>query len=46
MLVFLLKKEIRDTHVEARRTEGPGYQDRVHHQETLLRGLLHKMQEV
>jgi hypothetical protein len=42
-LLILLERELRETHVEARRTESPDYQDEVHHQETVLRGLIEKL---
>jgi hypothetical protein len=42
-LLNLLERELRDTHAEARRTESPDYQDEVHHQETVLRGLIEKL---
>jgi hypothetical protein len=42
-LQILLERELRETHVEARRTESPDYQDEVHHQETVLRGLIEKL---
>ncbi len=42
-LLILLEREIRETHVEARRTESPKYQDEVHHQETVLQGLIEKL---
>jgi hypothetical protein len=42
-LLILLERELRETHVEARRTESPDYQDEVHHQETVLQGLIEKL---
>jgi hypothetical protein len=42
-LVSLLEQTLRDTHVEARRTEAPAYQEQVHHQERLLRGVIEKL---
>jgi hypothetical protein len=42
-LLNLLARELRETHVEARRTESPDYQDGVHEQETVLRGLIDKL---
>ena len=34
---------VRDTHVEARRTESPDFREQVHHQEDVLRGLIGKL---
>jgi hypothetical protein len=42
-LLALLEREIRDTHVEARRTESPDYQDEVHARESVLQGVLEKL---
>jgi hypothetical protein len=42
-LLKLLERELRDTRVEARRTESPDYQDEVHHQESILEGLIEKL---
>lgn len=42
-LLILLERELRETHVEARRTESPDYQDAVHHEETVLHGLIEKL---
>ena len=42
-LLILLERELRETHVEARRTESPDYQDEVHHQEAILQGMLEKL---
>jgi len=42
-LLGFLEEAFRDTHVEARRTEAPDYQEQVHHQEDILRGLIHKL---
>ena len=42
-LLNLLEREMRETHVEARRTESPDYQDEVHHQETVLHRLIEKL---
>ena len=42
-LLNLLEQTFRDTHVEARRTEAPKYQEEIHHQETVLRGLIEKL---
>jgi len=42
-LVSLLEQTLSDTRVEARRTEAPAYQEQVHHQESLLRGMIEKL---
>jgi hypothetical protein len=42
-LTRLLESALRDTHVEARRTEAPDFQDEVHERERILRGLLGKL---
>jgi hypothetical protein len=42
-LLTLLEREARETHVEARRTESPDYQDEVHHHEAVLQGLIEKL---
>jgi hypothetical protein len=42
-LLRLLEREIRDTHMEARRTESPNFQDEVHHREDVLNGLINKL---
>jgi hypothetical protein len=42
-LMDLLDGALRDTHVEARRTEAPAYQKGVHHQEAVLRALIEKL---
>jgi hypothetical protein len=44
-LLALLERSLRDTHVEARRTEAPDYQEMVHHKEVVLRGLIDKLRE-
>jgi len=44
-LLILLEREVRETHVEARRTESPDYQDEVHHQETILHRLIDKLRQ-
>jgi hypothetical protein len=41
-LLRLLEQELRETHVEARRTESPNFQDKVHDRESMLQKLLHK----
>ena len=42
-LLVLLERELRETHVEARRTESPDFQDEVHQQETVIHGLIEKL---
>jgi hypothetical protein len=42
-LLKLLERELRETRVEARRTESPDFQDEVHHQESVLQGLIAKL---
>jgi hypothetical protein len=42
-LLRLLERELRDTHVEARRTESPDFQDEVHHREHALQALVEKL---
>jgi hypothetical protein len=42
-LLSVLEQALRETHSEARRTEAPGYQAQVHHQEAVLRGLITKL---
>jgi hypothetical protein len=42
-LLTLLEREVRETHMEARRTEAPEYQDEVHHHESVLQGVLEKL---
>jgi hypothetical protein len=42
-LLSLLEQTLRDTHVEARRTEAPRYQEEIHHQEAALRRLIDKL---
>jgi hypothetical protein len=44
-LLSLLERELRETRVEARRTESPEYQDEVHHHETVLQGVLDKLRQ-
>jgi len=44
-LLILLEREVRETHVEARRTESHDYQDEVHHQETILHRLIDKLRQ-
>jgi hypothetical protein len=43
VLLQFLEQALRETHVEARRTEAPDYQEEVHHREKLLRGLIEKL---
>jgi hypothetical protein len=42
-LLTLLERELRDTHVEARRTETPVWQDKVHRREAVIQGLIEKL---
>jgi hypothetical protein len=42
-LLTLLEREVRETHMEARRTESPDYQSEVHHHESVLQGVLEKL---
>jgi hypothetical protein len=42
-LLRLLDQYLRETHVEARRTEAPAWQTAVHSEESILRGLLEKV---
>ena len=42
-LLNLVERELRDTRVEARRTETPDFQEEVHHQEAILQGLMEKL---
>jgi hypothetical protein len=42
-LLSFLEQALRETHVEARRTEAPRYQEQVHHQESILRSLIQKL---
>jgi hypothetical protein len=42
-LLTLLERELRETHVEARRTESPDYRDEVHHRESVLHALIEKL---
>jgi hypothetical protein len=45
-LLILLERELHDTHMEARRTEDPNYQDEVHQQEAFLKCLIEKLRQV
>jgi len=45
-LLALLERESRETHVEARRTESPDYQDEVHQMETVIRDLIDKVRRL
>jgi hypothetical protein len=45
-LLILLERELHDTHVEARRTETPDYQDEVHLQEAVLARLIEKLRHL
>jgi hypothetical protein len=42
-LLVLLERELRDSHVEARRTESPDFQGQVHEHEAIIHGLLDKL---
>ena len=42
-LASLVELAIRETHVEARRTEAPDFQEQVHHQEDILRNVMEKL---
>ena len=42
-LLRLLEREFRDTHMEARRTESPEFQEGVHHREIVLQRLIEKL---
>jgi hypothetical protein len=44
-LLALVDRELRETRVEARRTESPDYQDEVHHHETVLQGVLDRLRQ-
>jgi hypothetical protein len=43
VLRSLLRESLVDTHAEKRRTEAPGYRDRVQHQEAIIRCLIDKV---
>jgi acetate kinase len=43
LLATLVEQAIRETHVEARRTEAPDFQEQVHHQEHVLRSVIDKL---
>jgi hypothetical protein len=45
-LINLLERELRETHVEARRTESPNFQNEVHRHESLIQGLLKKLRRI
>jgi hypothetical protein len=42
-LASLLERELRETRVEARRTEDPDYQEQVHQHGTVLRRVLERL---
>jgi hypothetical protein len=42
-LLRVLERELRDTHMEARRTESPDFQEEVHHRESVLHALIEKL---
>jgi hypothetical protein len=43
VLFSLLEQSVTDVHAESRRTESPAYQEKVHHQEAVLRALKEKV---
>lgn len=45
-LLSILERELQDTRVEARRTRTPDFQEHVHHEEAVLRGLIDKLRQV
>jgi hypothetical protein len=45
-LVTLLEEALQATHLEKRRTESPAYQERVGHEESLLRTLAEKVRRL
>jgi hypothetical protein len=45
-LLVLLERAQQETRVEARRTESPDYQDAVHREESVLKGLLEKVRRL
>jgi hypothetical protein len=42
-LLSFLEQALEDAHAEARRTDAPGYQEVVHRNESMLRGLIDKL---
>jgi hypothetical protein len=42
-LLRLLENSLTETHVEARRTEAPAFQQQLHRQEAVLRALIDKV---
>ena len=42
-LLILLERELRDTHVESRRTESPDFREDVHEHEAVLQNLIEKL---
>jgi hypothetical protein len=42
-LLHLLERELSATHVEARRTQSPAFQDEVHQEESVLRAVIQKL---
>jgi hypothetical protein len=45
-LLRLLEQSLVETHAEKRRTEAPGYQAQVHHEESLIRTLVEKVRRL
>jgi hypothetical protein len=45
-LLVLLERAQQETRVEPRRTESPDYQDAVHREESVLRGLFEKVRRL
>jgi hypothetical protein len=45
-LLNVLERALRDAHGEARRTESPGFQARVHHEEIVLKSLIDKLRRL
>jgi hypothetical protein len=44
-LLKVLERELKETHAEARRTESPDFQEEVHHEESILAGLVEKLRQ-
>jgi len=45
-LLRLLEASLVDIHGESRRTEAPGYQQKVHRQESIIRSLTEKVRQL
>jgi hypothetical protein len=45
-LLTLLERAMRETRVEARRTESPDFQEAVHREETVLQDLIEKLRRL